>query len=286
MKGIKSRAAGAARVPRLDAALRIGVVAGTLAVLVAAGGGARVEAKAPKETAAFGIALGATPDSVRKFFDSSYQSCNIAEFVYQNAPVENVRQTHTLAINPGLAAHDPASLSVCAYSPAGDDLTDALDARFVHPEVDRDQPLYFLEAFRLYPDVVHAEPPRLQTSFDEVRAKLFRTYGKPIDERRERITSSAANMIKSLGIGKKVEREDYLVRYLWATEGRLADVEREGVGCDCAGRYVKAVIEISRSPSTRPRNKFYPLSLKLIVEDSDLRGRQADWDAQWQKQKP
>jgi len=48
---------------------------------------------------------------------------------------------------------------------------------------------------------------------------------------------------------------------------------------------VKAVIEISRSPSTIPKNKFYVLSVALFVEDTELRARQNAWNAQWQTRK-
>ena len=91
---------------------------------------------------------------------------------------------------------------------------DSVEARFTHPDVDPKQPLYWLQTFRAYPDVVHATPPRVRISFDEVRNELFRRYGKPSDERRERIVSYAASTETSLGVVKKVKREDYLVRYL------------------------------------------------------------------------
>lgn len=195
------------------------------------------------------------------------------------------KQIAALAINPGLASHDPGTLSLCTHSPAGQDLTDAIDVRFAHPEVDRNQPVYSLEALRVYPDAVYAQPPRFRMSFDELSRELVRTYGKPIDERRERIASYAANQMKSLGIDKNVKREDYVVRYLWAKAGRLTDAGYEDAACECTGRYVKAVIEISRSPSTIPRNTFYVLSVKLLVEDPDLRGRQDAWNARHQQPK-
>jgi hypothetical protein len=261
------------------------VIVKIIVVLVGALGLPPAEAAPPKQTGAFGVALDATPDFVRTFLAASYRPCSIARSVYRKRPEETAPPTAALAINPGLAEHDPDPLGPCKYSPAGDGLTDAIDARFAHPEVDGSQRLYFLEAFRVYPDVVYSEPPRVRTSFDDVRNELFRTYGKPIEERRERIASSAANFAKSLGVAKSVKREDYRVRYLWAAEGRLPDVEHEDAGCDCAGRYAKAVIEISRSPSTMPANKFYALSVRLIIEDPDLRRRQAAWNGQWQQQR-
>jgi hypothetical protein len=235
--------------------------------------------------AAFGIALDATPDSVKTFLAERYKPCRVGSSVYRHRMGEAEASIAAIEINPGLAQHDPGSLNLCAYSPAGDGVTDAIDARFTHPDVDRNQPLYSLEVFRAYPDVVHTGPPRVRIAFDDVRSELFRTYGKPIDQRRERIASSAANRATSLGIYKNVKREDYVVRYLWASEGRLPDVEHDDIGCDCTGRYVKAIIEISRSPSTIPKNKFYALSVKLVVEDPDLHTRQAAWNAQWRQDK-
>ena len=161
-------------------------------------------------------------------------------------------------------------------------VVDSIEARFTHPDIDAKQPLYSLEAFRAYPDAVQAEPLRLRFTFDDVRRELFRTYGKPIDERRERIVSSAASAAASLGVVRKVKREDYLVRYLWAAQGRLADIEHGDAACDCEGRYVKAVIGSRRSPSTIPKNTFYALSVRLVVEDPTLRRRQDAWNGQWQ----
>ena len=105
------------------------------------------------------------------------------------------------------------------------------------------------------------------------------------DERRERIVSYAASAATSLGIARKVKRDDYLVRYLWAAQGRLTDAAQDEGACDCSGRYVEAIIEISRSPSTVPRNQLYPLSLRLIVMDPALRRSQDAWNAQWQQPK-
>jgi len=237
----------------------------------------------PRQTAAFGLALDATPESVRSFLARRYAPCNVARSIYRNPSSGTAPRTAELAINAGLAAHDPASLSPCTYSPAGDGMMDSVEARFTHPDVDPKQPLYWLQVFRAYPDVVHAVPPRVRTSFDDVRNELFRTYGKPSDERRERIVSYAASTEASLGVVKKVKREDWLVRYLWAAKGRLPDADREGAGCDCADRYIQAVIEISRSPATTPPNKLYALSLRLFVEDPALRRRQDAWSAQWEK---
>ncbi|HKU87999.1 MAG TPA: hypothetical protein VJV77_16815 [Casimicrobiaceae bacterium] len=239
-------------------------------------------AAAPRQTVAFGLALGATPDVARAFFAEHYAPCHVARSSYRNHPSGTTPQLAELAINAGLAAHDPASLSPCTYSPAGDGMMDAVEARFTHPDVDPKQPLYWLQVFRSYPDVVHATPPRIRTSFDEVRNELFRTYGKPNDERTERIVSYAASTERSLGVVKQVKREDYLVRYLWSAKGRLTAADPDAGACDCTDRYVEAVIEISQSPATKPPNKRYALSLRLLVEDPTLRRRQDAWNAQRQ----
>ena len=240
-------------------------------------------AAAPKETAAFGLALDATPDTVKGYLAKRYARCNVARSSYRTHSSGTAPQIAELAINAGLAAHDPGSLTPCTYSPAGDGMMDSIEARFTHPDVDPKQPLYWLQAFRSYPDVVHATPPRVRTSFDDVRNELFRTYGRPSDERRERIVSYAASTERSLGVVKKVRREDYLVRYLWSVKGRLINADPEDAACDCADRYVEAVIEISRSPATNPPNKLYALSLRLLVEDPALRRRQDVWNAQRQR---
>jgi hypothetical protein len=243
---------------------------------------ASVYAAAPRETAAFGLALGATPDSVKSFLAERYAPCHVSRSVYRHHTSDTAQPTAEFAINAGLAAHDPASLTPCTYSPAGEGMMDSVEARFTHPDVDLKQPLYWLQTFRAYPDVVHATPPRVRTSFDEVRHELFRMYGKPSDERRERIVSYAASTETSLGVVKKVKREDYLVRYLWSADGRLGP-DSEAAACDCVDRYVEALIEISRSPATTPPNKLYALSVRLLVEDPALRRQQDAWNAQRQK---
>jgi uncharacterized protein YfaQ (DUF2300 family) len=72
------------------------------------------------------------------------------------------------------------------------------------------------------------------------------------------------------------------VRYLWADNGRLAEVDQENVPCNCRGRYVKAALEISRAPTTIPRNTFYVVSITIMADDPDLRRQQEAWNAQWQ----
>lgn len=241
------------------------------------------DAAVPKQHAAFGIALGDAPQAVLTLLGEQYKECRLAKGIYRAAPGEAAAYTASLAINPGLTAHDPATLDLCTYSPAGDGVTDAIDARFLHPSIDAQQRLYFVEVQRSYPDVVYLPRAVVRNSFDDVRAALFRLYGRPIDEKRERIVSSAASRAVSLGFAANVKREDYLVRYLWAAAGRLASVEQDDTGCECDERYVKAVLEITRSPKTMPRNKFYVLSIKVVVEDVAGRRRQDAWNAQWRK---
>ena len=242
---------------------------------------ATAHAAPPKQVSAFGVELGATPQSVASVLAERYRVCSVAQSVYHELPGESVQRIAGLDINPGLTFNDIGAPDICAYSPAGDGVTDSIETRFAHPAVDRNQSLYSIEATRVHPDVVYAPLPRLRNSFEQLRAELFRTYGRPIDEKRERVASSAANLAASLGIGQNVKREDYLVRYLWAAKGRLPTVENQDATCDCVGRYVKAVIEISRSPHTIPKNTFYVLRVVLFVEDPELRARQDDWNAQW-----
>jgi len=252
-------------------------------VLIAFCVGAR--AAAPKQVSAFGIDLGMTPQTVASTLAERYQVCNVVKSIYHASEGDTAEHIAALEINPGLTFNDIGAPDVCSYSPAGDGITDSIEARFLHPAIERDQAVYSIEAKRVYPDVVYSPLPRLRNSFDELRSELFKTYGRPIDERRERVASSAANLAASLGIGQNVKREDFLVRYLWAQKGRLTEVENEDTSCVCTGRYVKAVIEISRSPSTIPKNKFYVLSVALFVEDTELRARQNAWNAQWQTRK-
>ena len=238
-------------------------------------------AAAPADGAAFGIEIGATPESVAQALARRYRDCSVVKSVYHALPGDDARPIAALGINPDLVYDDIGAIDVCSYSPAGNGIVDAIDARFVHPSIDSRQIAYSIEARRVFPDAAHSPTRRVQRTFEAVRAELLRTYGRPVDERRERTVSAAANRAKSLGIRENGKREDFLVRYLWSERGRLPDVERQGATCNCAGRYVKAVIEISRSPTTIPKNMFYVLSVALFVEDADLRARQDAWNAQW-----
>jgi hypothetical protein len=243
-------------------------------------------AAAPKQTSVFGLSLGATPQAVTAKLQSQYRNCQIARSVYHQSAGETAPVMASLAVNPGLTVNDIGAHNLCTESPAGEGITDGVEATFAHARIEAEQPLYSIVAKRLYPDSVYAQPAKIGQSFDALRDELFRTYGKPIDERREPIASAAANLATSLGIAKKATREDYLVRYLWATKGTLSATEHEDARCDCGGPYVKAIIEISRSPSTIPRNKFYVLSVVIRTEDPDLRKRQEVWNAQWLQHKP
>jgi hypothetical protein len=238
----------------------------------------------PAQLGAFGFNLHSTPSVAMSTFERDYRPCSPVRSIYHERPGDAGQITAGLSVNPGLMYNDIGAPDVCSFSPAGDGITDTVEAKFVHPDIDADQPMYSLEVQRLYPDVVYAHPARLRNTFEALRAQLMRTYGKPIDERREKIMSSAANLASSLGIGADVKREDYLVRYLWAPKGRLVEEETEQSTCRCDGPYVKAVIEISRSPSTTPKNTFYVLSVTLLVEDKSLRARQDAWNTQWQQQ--
>jgi len=204
-------------------------------VLIAFCVGAR--AAAPKQVSAFGIDLGMTPQTVASTLAERYQVCNVVKSIYHASEGDTAEHIAALEINPGLTFNDIGAPDVCSYSPAGDGITDSIEARFLHPAIERDQAVYSIEAKRVYPDVVYSPLPRLRNSFDELRSELFKTYGRPIDERRERVASSAANLAASLGIGQNVKREDFLVRYLWAQKGRLTDVENEDwYGGDLSGQ--------------------------------------------------
>lgn len=235
----------------------------------------------PAQLGAFGFNLHSTPKVAMSTFEREYKPCNPLRSIYHERAGDSGQITAGLSVNPGLMYNDIGAPDVCSFSPAGDGITDAVEAKFTHPDIDADQPMYSLEVQRLYPDVVYGHPARLRNTFAALHAQLLRTYGRPIDERRERISSSAANLAASLGIGKDVKREDYLVRYLWAAKGRLVNQEGEQSTCQCEGPYVKAIIEISRAPSTIPKNTFYVLSVTISAEDQELRARQDKWNAQW-----
>jgi len=236
----------------------------------------------PLQVGAFGFTLYTTPTAAMATFQHDYAACYPVRTIFHEQAGDAGPITAALSINPGMIYNDIGAPDVCSFSPAGNGITDSIEAKFVHPGIDPGQPMYSLDVQRLYPDAVYGRPARLRNTFDALRAELLRTYGRPVDQRRERVVSSAASLAASLGIGEDVKRDDYLVRYLWAAKGgRLVALEGEESTCRCDGPYVKAVIEISRSPSTLPGNTFYVLSVKISVEDQALRARQDKWNAQW-----
>jgi hypothetical protein len=259
----------------------VSIIAATVALLGTSG----ILAAPPLQFSAFGFKLYSTPTVAMATFEREYQPCYPVRSIFHERPGDPGPITAGLSVNPGMMYNDIGAPDVCSYSPAGVGITDSVEAKFVHPDIDAGRPMYALDVQRLYPDAAYGRPARLRNTFEALRAQLFRAYGRPIDQRRERIVSSAASLAASLGIGEDVKREDYLVRYLWAVKGRLVDQEFEEATCRCNGPYVKAVIEISRSPSTMPKNTFYVLSMTISAQDQDLRSRQDVWNAQWLKLK-
>ena len=168
----------------------------------------------------------------------------------------------------------------CVSSPSGRrTITDSIEARFAHPDVDADQRLYSLLVFREYPDVVYAQPLACGRPFDEVRKALFRTYGKPISEvRRERVASASPTASEPRAWRATSARGLPGPLSLGGRGHSARAPSTKTPPAIARARYVKAAIEISRSPSTKPPNAFYVLSLKLLVEDPDLRAPDA-WNA-------
>ena len=235
-------------------------------------------AELPRQVSAFGIALGQTPETVRMILGQRYPYCSLLPSVYHESAGYSADTLAILDIARG-------TLDVCRTGATGREVEDSLSANFAHPSIDPRQPLYQIDVQRTYPDVALVRNSKVQYPFDKIRAELFRAYGKPIETRREKITSAAADLAKSLAIGVGAKREDQLVRYLWASNGRL-DTDRYSPRCECGPRYVEADLEITRSPSTNPKNQFYVLSLHIVIRDAELGARQDAWNAQWQGRKP
>lgn len=229
----------------------------------------------PKQVTAFGLTLGQTPESVRSVLSQRYPNCAILPSIYHESAGYPPAVTALFEIARG-------TLDVCQGGPEGKDVNDELSVNFAHPSIADSQPAYQIDVERAFPDAALVRRGRIVHPFDKIRAELFRTYGRPIEERREKTTSSAADLEKSLSLDIGVAREDYKVRYLWARHGHV-DEDLEHPMCDCGPSYVQAVLEISRSPSTIPRNQFFVLSLRILIRDAELGARQDRWNAQWQR---
>jgi hypothetical protein len=227
-------------------------------------------AEPPRTKGVAGIELGDAPDDVLSQLRKDYAQCNLQRSVYQALPGENERPLAEVAINEG-------TLQSCAGTPEGGDLQDALVVRFAHASVEPGRSVFHIRRERTYPDAALAAA-RIQYPWDKLLASLRKTYGRPTDERREHVASASTNAAVSLGIGGDIKREDVRVRLLWAPRGRLA-ADRDLEECDCGGSYVAAEIEITRSPRTRPANRFFVTKMTLFVEDPELRRRQEAWNA-------
>src|ERR1700682_3522238 len=151
----------------------------------------------------FGIwhCAGSDPEAVRTILGQQYPYCALLPSVYHESAGYS---PDTLAI------HDIArgTLDVCRTGATGREVEDSLSANFAHPSIDPHQPLYQIDVERIYPDVALVRNSKVQYPFDKMGAELFRTYGKPIETRREKITSAAADLAKSLSIGVGAKRED------------------------------------------------------------------------------
>lgn len=234
-------------------------------------------AELPRQLSAFGITLGESPEKVTSTLGRLYSRCAVAPSIYHESEGYPPEVVALLEIRRG-------TLIDCRAGPAGADVADAISATFAHPSLSPDQPLYQLDVQRTYPDVVLEKQRRISYSYDTLRADLIRTYGKPTQERTEKISSTSADLAKSLEIGQDIRREDQLVRFLWASKGRI-EASRESLACDCGERYVRADIEVSRSPSTTPKNQFYVLLLNIFIQDAPIAAKQDVWNSQWQRGK-
>jgi hypothetical protein len=244
-----------------------------LCVAIAASTLSSANAEAPGSPSVAGIRLGDAPAKVTDFLRKQYPPCDHQRSIYHASPGETAGPLAQVAINEG-------TMNVCQGTPEGPDSTDALVVRFAHPAVDPERGTFEIHLDRHYPDPALASAKQIRYPYDKLLAQLRRQYGKPIDERRDRVASTSASMAKSLGIGDTVKREDYLVRLLWAPTGKLGKDEITGE-CDCGDRYVRAEIEISRSPVTRPANRYYVVRLALFTRDAGVHRRQSAWDRQW-----
>lgn len=222
-----------------------------------------------------GINVGAQPEAVDSWFAKRYRNCPVEHSIYHSAEGHASDLFSDYYVNRG-------SLTECHQDSEPGAIEDSIDVRLAHPAVDPTRAAYLVDIKRNYPDILLAPPRKVRYPFDKLRNELFRMYGKPIEERRVKVSSASADLAKSLGLGGGLKREDFLVRYLWATKGKLPD-DKESTDCDCGDAYVKADIEVSRSPSTSPRNQLYVLSVSMFLENSAVRRRQEEWNAQWQR---
>jgi hypothetical protein len=230
-------------------------------------------AEAPRSVSVAGIALGDTSASVTAHLRRVYPQCKLKRSIYRALPGEDARPVADVALNE-------RTLDVCPGTPEGSDSVDVVVARFAHPSIDPQGGVFEIRFDRSYPDPALSSAREVRYPLEKVLAKLRQQYGRPTDERRDRVASTSANLAKSLGVGSTVKREDFLVRLLWADSGKL-DADWSAERCACTGRYVHAQIEMSRSLATRPANRYYVTRVAVSVRDTETWNRQQAWNAQW-----
>ena len=229
-------------------------------------------AAAPPQRLSYdGLDIGATPDVLAAWLARQHPNCVPGSSSY--------RASEGYASNL-IASYDINRGSINECSKEGNELDDAVEVTLAHPAVDPTRGAYRIDIVKLYPDTVLTSVRKISRTFEPVRQELFRTFGKPFQELRIEVPSASANLARGLNMDKGIKREDYLVRYLWAAKGRLPE-QPGSTECDCGDAYAMAEIEISRSPLTYPKNQFYVTSVRVVLENSDVRRRQHQWNRQW-----
>jgi hypothetical protein len=218
-----------------------------------------------------GLDIGTTPEVLAAWLARQHPNCVPGSSSYRASEGYESNLIASYDINRG-------SINECTKE--GSQLDDSVEVTLAHPAVDPKRGAYRIEIVKLYPDSVLTIARKITRTVEPVRQDLFRAFGKPIQELRIEVPSSSANLARGLNMDQGIKREDYLVRYLWAAKGRLPE-QPESDECDCGDAYVKAEIEISRSPLTSPKNQFYVTSLRVVLENSDVRRRQDQWNRQW-----
>ena len=232
-------------------------------------------AEAPKQLSAFGLKLGQSPALVQLLITQQLPQCAIDPSVYHESEGYPAKVTATFDIGVGAA-------NICRSGPAAHQFQQTLSAAFAHPSIAASQPLYQIEWRRVFADAAMGSDAKNGYPFDKARTELFRMYGRPTDVSEVVTATGSPSLANNRIAGANVQREKKLVRYLWATKGHLSEDVRSPV-CDCGAQYVTATLEILRSPSGVPKDKYFVGSLMIFVRDGDIGTRQDEWNAQWQK---
>jgi hypothetical protein len=210
-----------------------------------------------------GIALGSTPELVRHALEQRFPDCPMTINGYRD---ESGKVTHVVAsfeIEP--------LINQCGEETASTDVSEAVEARFAHPDVDSRQPLFALKVTRRFARPISNRLVRYRLS--DVESGLIEKYGSPVDRQQTRTVYSPDYVMKFGLKGRFTPTEKVIVRYLWAKAG---SANEKSATSDWGPSYVRAEIELENAKEVLPKGALYVVSVHIEAIDRVLDDRELE----------